>query len=142
MSENFRLCLKVPVDGRYWLLSSFKFQLMCQVLRRGTFSETCLLLCTCSSTIVDGIVFAKSLATITHCQTCLLTDHRSSLYQRFCLSTIWRSEEFHGAPLRPFPAFFVTNEAFSLCIGYLPRRSPHKTYQTQNKSSSSPSVAA
>ena len=108
MSENFRLNFKMHVTGRYWLSSSFKFQWMCQVSRRETFSETCLLLCTCSSMIMGGTAVAKSLAFVTHRQTCQLTDHRSSLHQRFSPSAIWRSEECQRDPLDPFPIHFIS----------------------------------
>ena len=108
MSEIFRFNLKVSVAARYWLSNSFKFQWLCQVSCCGTFSETCLLLCTCFSMTVGGTAIAISLAIVTHRQTCQLTDHRSSLHRRFFSSAIWRSEEFHRAPLRPFPACFLS----------------------------------
>ena len=106
-NENFRLSLKVPVNGRCWLSSSFKFQFMCQVSRRGTFSETFLLLRTCSSTTLGGTVLVKLLTIVTHRQTCQLADHRSSLHRRFSPSAIWRSEECQRDPLDPFPIHFL-----------------------------------
>ena len=96
-------CLQFPVDGRCWLSIPFKFQLMCQVPRRGTFSETFLLLRTCSSTTLGGTVIAKLLAIVTHRQTFQLTDHRPSLHWRFSPSAIWRSEDCQRGHQDPFP---------------------------------------